>query len=244
MDPFTWPSKRSSTSSTLHTATLWGYAQRTCRKRWIIARGGVIGSGISMLMERRQDDEMMILLSWNNFYYEYLWLKIFISNNYRKNRIFWDTERIILRTEGRKKWRKEISFKFQLILISHFRWEISPMLVIMSTRCFLWGILAETADNRRVIPDELWVWGSAIGGRVSLRGSKWTRGFPHLQQEWSRSFQSKWSLMNEKEFLFSADMSCLPGMHGFRFLSEVSKSCNTFGFILFYFSLFHTFHSL
>ena len=40
---------------------IWGVALRTCRKRSTIGRSGERGSGISVLMPRQNDDEMMIL---------------------------------------------------------------------------------------------------------------------------------------------------------------------------------------
>ena len=50
------------------------------------------------------------------------------------------------------------------------------------------------------------VWRST-GGRVRQRAAKRTRGFLHQQQEKNMSFQSKWWLLNEKEFLSSASQS-------------------------------------
>ena len=43
---------------------------------------------------------------------------------------------------------------------------------------------------------------AATGGRVSQRAAKRTHVFLHHQQERSRSFQSKWSLVNERVSLY------------------------------------------
>ena len=36
---------------------IWDVARKTCRKQWTIGRGGERGSGISVLMARRDDDD-------------------------------------------------------------------------------------------------------------------------------------------------------------------------------------------
>ena len=62
---------------------------------------------------------------------------------------------------------------------------------------------------------------AATGGRVSQRAVKRIRGFPHQQQERSRSFQSKGSVLKEGRFLFSFGMRCsyfLSGTPGNRYL--------------------------
>ena len=90
---------------------------------------------------------------------------------------------------------------------------------------YFYDMLAETATT---------------GGRENQCAVKWIRGFPHLHQERSKSFQFKRSLLNEKEFLLRADTSCLLGMRSSYILSEVSgNSCN-FGFILFFVYIFLT----
>ena len=61
-------------------------------------------------------------------------------------------------------------------------------------------VLAVSACYRRVISGELWVCRST-GGRVSQRAAKQICSFPYQQRESSWSFQSKWSLLNEKVFL-------------------------------------------
>ena len=48
----------------------------------------------------------------------------------------------------------------------------------------------------------------------------------------------KRSLLNQREFLFSADKFCLFGMRSSYFLSKASGNCYTFRFILFYFYFF------
>ena len=45
-----------------------GVAMRTCRKRWTIGRGGERGSGISVLMARQEDDEILKLVFFLLFY--------------------------------------------------------------------------------------------------------------------------------------------------------------------------------
>ena len=38
-------------------AAMWDVTLKTCRKQWIIERGGEKGSGISVLMARHDDDD-------------------------------------------------------------------------------------------------------------------------------------------------------------------------------------------
>ena len=59
--------------------------------------------------------------------------------------------------------------------------------------------------------------------------------FPHQLQERSSFFQSKWSLLNEAEFLFIDGKALSLGMLCSYFLSGASGNCYTIEFILFYF---------
>ena len=104
-----------------------------------------------------------------------------------------------------------------LICTGHLQWMIRPNLVLL------------VVGDKSSWPFQctlLLVEAVATGGRVSQRTAKQTRGFPH-QQERSWYFQSKWLLLNVKEFLFfffSVDKSCLLGKHSSGFLSEVSSN--------------------
>ena len=73
---------------------------------------------------------------------------------------------------------------------------------------FLWGMLVETAADRRAISvscnfeslswiQKIYLAKATTGGRVSQYAANQTHGLSHQQQERSSSFQSKWSLQKE-----------------------------------------------
>ena len=65
--PHIWPCKSRTTSSNLHTATMWGHRDvtlKTCRRWWVIGRSGERGSGISVLTARHDDDD--VTNTWNH----------------------------------------------------------------------------------------------------------------------------------------------------------------------------------
>ena len=83
MDPHTWPCKSRTTSTNIHSATMWGYRMlslRTCLGRWTIGRSGERGSGISVLPARHDDDDDDVsVLAWGKvwihlFFFPQLWV--------------------------------------------------------------------------------------------------------------------------------------------------------------------------
>ena len=56
MDPHTWPCKSRTTSTNIHSATMWAYGMLSRRPAWTIGKSGERGSGISVLPARHDDD--------------------------------------------------------------------------------------------------------------------------------------------------------------------------------------------
>ena len=98
----------------------------------------------------------------------------------------------------------------------HFRWLKCPK----SVRSYIEGVLIKAATGGDTVLRQAaegkvrlvskvnfkWIWKST-SGRVRQCAAKRTCGFPCLHQEEGGFFQSKWSLLNNKEFLSRARKS-------------------------------------